>query len=177
MGNLPPSVTIPQLTEFLNEAMKQLGIASSGSNSVVSAWISSDGHYAFVEFRSIEEANGALMHLNGLQIGSFQLRVGRPKGYVGSSAVQPAMMGLGGMGGLQMGTLQGLLGMGGYGGMAGMSAPMNPMLGMGGVGGMGAPPQQETSNVLMFTNLPLVIGENQIKELLSPFGEVSQSVS
>ena len=27
MGNLPPGVTIPQLTEFLNAAMKQLGIA------------------------------------------------------------------------------------------------------------------------------------------------------
>ena len=48
------------------------------------------------------------------------------------------------------------------------------MLGMGGLASMSSmsdPP----SNVIMVTNLPALITEEQIKELFSPFGTVSTS--
>lgn len=41
----------------MNEAMLNLGVVKEPGNPIISSWISSDGHYAFVEFRSSEEAN------------------------------------------------------------------------------------------------------------------------
>lgn len=49
---------------------------------VVSAWISVDGHYAFVEFRTAEEANQGFL-LNNIIILGQPLKVGRPKTYSG----------------------------------------------------------------------------------------------
>jgi len=49
----------------------------------LSAWISTDGHYAFVEFRTAEEANRGFM-LNNISILNQPLKVGRPKTYVGA---------------------------------------------------------------------------------------------
>ena len=39
----------------------------SPGDPVLSAWISTDGHYAFVEFRTAEEANNGFM-LNNISI-------------------------------------------------------------------------------------------------------------
>lgn len=80
VGNLPPGVSIPQITDFVNCAMRQLGVTPGAPvGSVASAWVSGDGHYAFVELRTIDEANTAMAYLSGLQIGPFSLKVGRPK--------------------------------------------------------------------------------------------------
>ena len=49
---------------------------------IVSAEISSDGHYAFVEFRTPEEANQGFA-LNNIAIMGQPLKVGRPKTYQG----------------------------------------------------------------------------------------------
>ena len=49
---------------------------------VLSAWISTDGHYAFVEFRSAEEANNGFLFKN-ISILGQPLKVGRPKTYTG----------------------------------------------------------------------------------------------
>lgn len=53
---------------------------------MLSAWISTDGHYAFVEFRSAEEANNGFL-LNNISILGQPLKVGRPKTYTGSLAM------------------------------------------------------------------------------------------
>ncbi len=45
------------LIDVVNEAMMSLNVITEPGPPVVSAWISSDGHYAFVEFRTAEEAN------------------------------------------------------------------------------------------------------------------------
>ena len=45
------------LIDIINEAMQNLGVLEEQGNPVVSTWISSDSHYAFVEFRTAEEAN------------------------------------------------------------------------------------------------------------------------
>jgi len=50
---------------------------------VLSAWISTDGHYAFVEFRSAEEANNGFL-LNTISILGQPLKVGRPKTWAGT---------------------------------------------------------------------------------------------
>ena len=57
IGNLPPGLTSAKLVEILNYAIIVLGTYDSSlyGNPVVSCWISQDGHFAFVEFRTIEE--------------------------------------------------------------------------------------------------------------------------
>lgn len=49
----------------------------------MSAWISSDGHYAFVEFRTAEEANIGFK-LQGMNIQGTEIKIGRPKAYNGT---------------------------------------------------------------------------------------------
>lgn len=78
------------LIDTVNEAMMSLGVIEEPGNPVVSAWISSDGHYAFVEFRTAEEANHGFK-LQGMQISDTEIKIGRPKAYNG--AINP--MGLG----------------------------------------------------------------------------------
>jgi hypothetical protein len=86
VGNLPAGVTQSQLVDLLNTALINKRLNSYTGNPILSAWISQDGHYAFVEFRSIEEANKAFA-LNNYPILGQNLKVGRPKTYTGS---QPA---------------------------------------------------------------------------------------
>lgn len=52
-------------------------------DSIVSAWISPDGvgHYAFIEFRTKEEASNG-MALNNASLFGYQLKLGRPKQYL-----------------------------------------------------------------------------------------------
>lgn len=138
IGNLPPGITVPQLADFINNAFAQLGIAKDNAPKVVvSGWISPDSHYAFAELRTVEDANSALSCLNGLPVGAYALRIGRPKGY--SAAGTPSANGLG------AGANTGLLG------------------GLPGTAG---------SNVIMGTNIPATIPDDQIKEIFSPFGEL-----
>lgn len=49
-------------------------------DSCISAWISPDGTYSFIEFRSVEEANNGFQ-LNNVVILGKQLKVGRPRTY------------------------------------------------------------------------------------------------
>ena len=72
--------------------MKQLGLCTHPQGCVVSVWVSTDGHYAFSEFRSIEEAQAAIQYLNGMQIGSYALKIGRPKGYAGGASAMAVPM-------------------------------------------------------------------------------------
>ncbi len=50
---------------------------------IISSWISSDGHYAFVEFRSADDANKGLQ-LDKMNIMGQTLKVGRPKTFQGN---------------------------------------------------------------------------------------------
>jgi len=86
VGNLPSGVSQSQLVELLNTELLKMRISKAGS--AVSASISSDGHYAFVEFETIEEANKAFA-LNNRTILGNAIKVSRPKTYQGS---QPASM-------------------------------------------------------------------------------------
>ena len=57
IGNLPNGMTPPSLIKMLNIALLTLKPEDfSPGEPVISAWVSPDGHYAFVEFRTAEEA-------------------------------------------------------------------------------------------------------------------------
>ena len=64
----------------MNEAILQLGVIKEPGNPILSAWISSDSHYAFVEFRNAEEANLGFK-LQGMNINGSEIKLGRPKSY------------------------------------------------------------------------------------------------
>lgn len=75
LGNLPPNITSQQLMDMLNGALKKMEINTDvEGDSIVSAWISPDGvgHYAFVEFRSAQEATNGLT-LNGASLFGYVL--------------------------------------------------------------------------------------------------------
>ena len=85
IGNLPNMMTPPSLIKMLNIALLTLKPEDfSPGEPVISAWVSPDGHYAFVEFRTAEEATKGFI-LNGFKIMGTPLKVGRPKTYQGLS--------------------------------------------------------------------------------------------
>lgn len=78
------SITQKMLIDVMNEQMmvlnKNLKWNLDGGFPVVSSWVSTDGHYGFVEFRTAEEANLGF-NLQGMQFQGCDLRIGRPKSY------------------------------------------------------------------------------------------------
>lgn len=154
VGNLPPGLAVPQLSEFLNAAMKQIGVGKD-QGSVVTAWISPDAHYAFVEFRTVEEANAALNHLNGIQVGNYSLRFGRTKGYAGSVNTENSVNSS------HLSSLSTLA--------SGLLHPVSSAPTVTAVPSIIAEP---LSDVIMVTNIPPVLDEQQVKDLFTPFGEV-----
>ena len=78
VGNLPPEITIPELCKHLNDAMYALNLCEKEDRPVVDAWISSDGHYAFVEFRTIKDAHLGFA-LTQIAIHGHALKIGKPK--------------------------------------------------------------------------------------------------
>jgi splicing factor U2AF 65 kDa subunit len=81
VGNIPPGITQQMLLNIMNEAILSLGIIKEPGNPILSAWISSDSHYAFVEFRNADEANKGLKKLQGMNISGCEIKLGRPKSY------------------------------------------------------------------------------------------------
>lgn len=155
----------------MNTTFKQLGL--SNQNTVVTAWVSPDGHYAFCEMRTIEDSQTALTFLNGIQVGVYSLKIGRPKGYAGAISLGSLPT--------QLGALNVNSMLGAAGGITGSTNPLLAGLNMNssnsgaglGLSGLSAPPSSETlSNVIMVTNLPALISETQVKELFTSFGEL-----
>ena len=75
LGNLPPNITSAQLMQMLNSALKKMEINTDiQGDSIVSAWVSPDGvgHYAFVEFRTAQQATAGLA-LNGASLYGYVL--------------------------------------------------------------------------------------------------------
>jgi len=82
VGNLPPTISEIELMEFFNHTMINSGAITSKGSPVVSAHINGEKAYAFVEFRSGEEASIG-MGLDGVSLQGNQLRVRRTKDYQG----------------------------------------------------------------------------------------------
>ena len=88
IGNLPPGLTCTKLVEILNYAVLVLGTYDKSlyGNPVVSCWISQDGHFAFVEFRTIEEMHQGFI-LGQLSLFGRPIKVGRTKHSINSEAL------------------------------------------------------------------------------------------
>ena len=95
VGNLPTSMTQRMLTDVMNDAMLNLS-KTKGWNlepgpPVVSSWISTDGHYGFIEFRTAEEAHLGFA-LQGMSYLGSELKIGRPKAYQDADAEDNSMV-------------------------------------------------------------------------------------
>jgi hypothetical protein len=79
IGNVPPQMNESQLQMFFNQQMTMRQLAQGPGNPCVQCRISNG--FAFAEFRSVDETNLAVAHLNNVEVMGTQLRVGRPKKY------------------------------------------------------------------------------------------------
>merc|ERR1719277_1292756 len=96
VGNLPAGITAPQLVQFLNQVAQAVKVNSLPGEPVLGATMGGGGLFAFVEFRTAEEAANGL-RLNGVELLGCQLKVGRPKGYAGADSGTPGLPALPGV--------------------------------------------------------------------------------
>mmetsp|Transcript_37660 Transcript_37660/g.33675 ORF Transcript_37660/g.33675 Transcript_37660/m.33675 type:complete len:101 (-) Transcript_37660:282-584(-) len=81
LGNLAPGMSAPVLQELLNNALQRMGVnTDKPGNSIINTWVSPDGHYAFIDFRTPEECTNGFA-LSNVAIHGQTLKVGRPKAY------------------------------------------------------------------------------------------------
>jgi hypothetical protein len=108
------------------------------------------GLFAFVEFRTAEEAANGLK-LNGVELLGCQLKVGRPKGYTeGAAGQNPGLLAL-----------------------PGGAAGGNPaQLALGGAPGQGGAAVSAIDHRLCLINIPTFVSEERIRELLITFGQL-----
>lgn len=90
VGNITPEATENNVGTFFNEQMRQNGWAIDddpkgvqGPDPVVSVQVNHEKSYAFVEFRSADEASKAI-GFDGIVFQNQVLKIRRPKDYLGS---------------------------------------------------------------------------------------------
>lgn len=185
VGNLPVGVLGPQLAEFLGAAMQQMKLTLGVGSPVVGIWMSPDGRFALVDFRSLEEANRALA-LDKLPVGggTMQLRVGRPKEYQefyetlakGGSASSAAAAGTGASAAPTALPTTAPVVAGQATTAAALVAPTTAIPVIHSTGSaaavVGTMPVQAQSHFLMLANVPNMLGELDVKALLDPFGKL-----
>ena len=72
--------------ELLNTTLREMGTRVNvfqSTDPIVGLWIAGDGHYAFADFRSAQEATEAFA-LNQVKVQGQYLKIGRPKNAVGA---------------------------------------------------------------------------------------------
>ncbi|EGZ21173.1 hypothetical protein PHYSODRAFT_488481 [Phytophthora sojae] len=186
VGNLPPNVTGPQLQEFLSTIIQQVGLTTQPGNPIINTWISTDGHFAFCEMRSVEECNLALL-LNQLSLLGQPLKFGRPRSFMGPPQPMPQ---------ISARTQTALTNLGCTPNPAWFAQPAVPSLDEAAAAPVGdsstlagataaavaaaqpAVPAVASTTVdaslsahrLIMSNIPVVLTEDQVKELVEPFG-------
>lgn len=83
---MPPTVSDYELIDFFNTIMVNSGAVQQKGNPVVSCTINREKAYAFIEFRTTEEASVG-MSLDGITLQTHSLRVRRPKDYMGEDGL------------------------------------------------------------------------------------------
>mmetsp|Transcript_58255 Transcript_58255/g.157086 ORF Transcript_58255/g.157086 Transcript_58255/m.157086 type:complete len:588 (-) Transcript_58255:294-2057(-) len=160
VGNLPAGITAPQLVQFLNQVAQAVKVNSLPGEPVLGATMGGGGLFAFVEFRTAEEAANGL-RLNGVELLGCQLKVGRPKGYAGPESAGGGQLALTG---------------GAPGGLGDMMAQHGALgrPGMMALPGMGGPNAGVSAidHRLCLINIPTFVTEDRIKELLITFGQL-----
>ena len=127
VGNLPadPPIDDKQLREFFDQAMRQAGLldpSNSDGCCVSDVWISAEKQFAFVEVRTVTDANNA-MQLDGITLYGQALRVNRPSDYVPPPTAGPGAPGMAAPG-MPGGPMGGMVPMG-MGMIPGMMPPVN----------------------------------------------------
>ncbi|KAE8209297.1 hypothetical protein CF327_g6698 [Tilletia walkeri] len=89
VGNITYDANEANIAAFFNQRMREMGFAPPGEGEpCVGAQINPDKGYAFVEFKSPEEATNA-MSFDGIVFQNQSLKIRRPKDYQGPDIVPP----------------------------------------------------------------------------------------
>lgn len=91
VGNIGYGVTESTFVAFWNERMKEMKFNIAEGDPCVSAQVNNEKGYAFVEFRSPEEATNA-MSFDGVIYQNQALKIRRPKDYVGPDVGPPPQL-------------------------------------------------------------------------------------
>ncbi|DBB00532.1 TPA: hypothetical protein ACH3X3_002231 [Trebouxia sp. C0006] len=86
VGGLPAGTTEAALRQFINEVMIRTGAVASAGFPISNCKVYSDKNYAFLEFRSVEEASNC-MAFDGMVFNNTYLRIRRPNNYDYNTAV------------------------------------------------------------------------------------------
>ncbi|VDC00959.1 unnamed protein product [Peniophora sp. CBMAI 1063] len=89
IGSITPDINEQNLTDFFNEKMAEMKIGTGGpGNPVLAVQCNYEKNYAFVEFRSAEDATAA-MAFDGIIFINGPLKIRRPKDYGGMETGAP----------------------------------------------------------------------------------------
>ncbi|KAH9145486.1 hypothetical protein AeRB84_010617 [Aphanomyces euteiches] len=173
VGNLPPNVTATQLQDFLGTIIQQVGLALQGQpgNPILSTWISTDGQYAFCEMRTVEECNLALM-LNQLNLLGKQLKFGRPRSFVGPPQPMPTVSNRTQTALVNLGCIPNPMWFAGGSAACGLKEA-GLLQDNNAFEEIGQIPPDNTSNRLLMANIPTVLTEEQVAQLVEPFGTLA----
>jgi len=133
VGNIPFGVSEEEMMDFFNQQMHLSGLAQADGNPILACQVNLDKNFAFLEFRSTDEATQA-MAFDGINFKGQSLKLRRPHDY------QP---------------------------MPGMSE--NPNYNVPGVVSTVVP---DSPHKVFLGGLPNYLNEDQVKELLTSFGQL-----
>ncbi|KAG9223924.1 hypothetical protein CCMSSC00406_0004460 [Pleurotus cornucopiae] len=91
IGSITPDITEQNLADFFNSKMIEMSIGTGGpGNPVLAVQCNYEKNYAFVEFRSAEDATAA-MAFDGIIFINGPLKIRRPKDYGGIDMSSPSV--------------------------------------------------------------------------------------
>lgn len=91
IGSITPDINEQNLADFFNSKMKEMSIGTGApGNPVLAVQCNYEKNYAFVEFRSAEDATAA-MAFDGIIFLNGPLKIRRPKDYGGPESIAPMM--------------------------------------------------------------------------------------
>lgn len=144
IGNLPDGCTDNEIRDFFTGALMAIGGVTMPGEPVLSIYINRDKKFAFIEFRSVEECSNC-MAFEGILWRGSQLRVRRPNDYNSAEAAS-----------------------------LGPTSP-NANLNLIAIGLDGVKKTREDDDTLdriFIGGLPHFFSEEQVLDILRPFGEV-----
>lgn len=142
MGNIPFGVSEEEMMDFFNQQMHLSGLAQAEGNPILASQVNLDKNFAFLEFRSIDETTQA-MAFDGINFKGQSLKLRRPHDY------QP---------------------MPGHSEQPGGGMPMGGAPGH--IPGVVSTVVPDSANKVFLGGLPNYLNEDQVKELLTSFGQL-----
>lgn len=157
VGNIPFGCTDDDMIEFFRSNMEACNFIKEPGNPVLACQINLDKNFAFLEFRTVEETTSA-MALDGIQCKGQALKIRRPHDYQPIPGSEPTPTPIGGL--ISVGSPAAPLAQLG----AGEPAPYIP--------GVVSTVVADSPNKIYIGGIPTHATDDQIKELLSSFGQL-----